>query len=329
MIDKFFMRAIRPEPGKDRVAIIFGAVALLFFVIIPFVVDINLSYIGYYLFIVFIFIIIGQGWNIVAGYAGQLSLGGHAFFGIGAYVTFIIWLHHLTHTFYYFDPVVMFLAGVVPVVVAIIVGIPLLARLRGDYFAFGTLGVGEIVIAIILQGGDITNGGGGLQVPSNVYTSMRPYYWIGLLLAVASTVAVYLITRSRLGLAMKAIREDETAAASHGVNVLKYKVIAFAISAFMAGVAGSLYSYYLFAIEPYSVMSLNWLIYPVLVCVLGGFGTVIGPVAGALFVGALFSYGSIFLKQTHPILTGVLIIAVMMFAPTGLMGLKDRFFSRG
>jgi branched-chain amino acid transport system permease protein len=329
MFDKFLRRAIRPEPGKDRVSIVFGAVVLVVLVLLPLFIDINLSYIGYFLFIVFIFVIIAQGWNVVAGYAGQLSLGGHAFFGLGAYVTFIIWLHHLTHTFYYFDPLVMFLAGLVPVVLAIIVGIPLLARLHGDYFAFGTLGVGEIVAAIILQGGNITNGGGGLQVPSSVYTSMAPYYWIGLALAVASTAAVFFLTRSRYGLAMKAIREDETAAASHGVNVLKYKVIAFAISAFMAGVAGSLYSYYLFSIEPDSVMSLNWLLYPVLVCVLGGFGTVIGPVAGALFVGALFSYGSIILKQTHPLLTGGLIIVIMLFAPTGLMGLKDRFLSRG
>ena len=157
---------------------------------------------------------------------------------------------------------------------------------------------------------------------------MKPYYWVGLSLAIFATALVFFIMRSRLGLALKAIREDETSAASHGIHVLKYKVFAFAVSAFLAGLAGNLYAYYLFHVNPSSVMNLNWIIYPILMVVLGGTGTIFGPVIGAFFVGALFAYGSIYLKSTHPILSGTLIILVMKFMPTGLIGLKDRFLSR-
>ena len=151
---------------------------------------------------------------------------------------------------------------------------------------------------------------------------------MGLALALFATFLVFFIMRSRMGLALRAIREDETSASSHGVVILRYKIISFALSAFLAGIAGSLYSYYLLAIDPYSVMSLNWIIYPILVCVLGGVGTIIGPIPGAFFVGALFAFGSIYLKQTHPILTGALIILVMNFAPSGLLGLRDRISFR-
>ena len=143
-----------------------------------------------------------------------------------------------------------------------------------------------------------------------------------------SETLLFFLTRSRKGLALRAIREDETSATTHGVNILRYKILSFALSAFLTGLAGSLYSYYLLAIDPYSVMSLNWVIYPILICVLGGYGTIIGPIPGAFFVGALFAFGSIYLKQTHPILTGALIILVMNFLPSGLVGLKDRFLLR-
>jgi len=315
--------------GNQRfIYIIIGALVIIAFATVPFYLDVDTSYFGYYLFIVFIYIILAQGFNLIAGYTGQLSLGGNAFFGLGAYTTFIIWLNDITHTGYYFDPVVMILSGLVPVVLAIIIGIPLLSRLHGDYFALGTLGVGQILTVLILQLTGITGGGNGLNVPSTVYTSMKPHYWVGFVLALFATALVFYITRSRIGLALRAIREDETSAASHGVHILRYKIIAFALSAFLTGIGGSLYSYYLFSIDPYSVMSFNWIIYPILVCVLGGHGTILGPVIGAFFVGAIFAFGSIFLKQMHPLLTGALIILVMKFAPGGLVGLKDKIFSR-
>jgi len=135
---------------------------------------------------------------------------------------------------------------------------------------------------------------------------------------------VYFLTRSRIGLALKAIREDEMSAASHGVHILKYKVLAFAIGSFIMGVCGSLFAYYLFIISPPAVMNLNWMFLPILICVLGGNGTIFGPIIGAFIVGLLFSYGDVYVGQIHPMLSGIIIILVMKFLPTGIMGLKDK-----
>jgi branched-chain amino acid transport system permease protein len=258
------MQRLESYITQDRryISIAIGFVVILFFAILPAFIDVEKSYWAYFLFLTFIYITVSQGWNLVAGYAGQISLGTHAFFGLGAYTMALIWLHDLTHTGYYFDPLLMILAGIVPVVLAIIIGIPLLSRLRGDSFAFGTLGVGFILTVVFTKLRTITGGADGLHIPSAVYSSMVPYYYSGLLLALFSIGAVYFITRSRIGLALRAVREDETSAASHGVPILWYKVFAFAAAAFLAGIAGSLWGYYLFHINPQSVMNLNWLFYP-------------------------------------------------------------------
>ncbi len=299
-------------------------VIILAFAVIPFVLDSESSYFVYFLFMAFTYVAMSQSWNLIAGYTGQISMGQHAFFGLGAYTTGLIWLHNLTHTGYYFDPVTMVLSGLVPVVLAIIIGIPLLSRLRGDYFALGTLGVGEITKAVFVKGGKFTGASDGLHLPSGVYTSMKPYYWTGLILAIFATVVVYLMTRSRTGLALRAIREDETSAASHGVHVLKYKILALCVSAFLCGLCGSLYGTYLFHINPDSVLKLDWTLYPILMVVIGGTGSILGPVIGAIFMTAVFSLADIYFPQVQPILAGVLIIIVMKFMPGGLIGLFQR-----
>lgn len=297
--------------------------ALLAFALVPLFIDVNTSYIAYFLFMFFLLVIIAQGWNLVAGYTGQISLAQNAFFGIGAYTTALIWSHDITKTGYYFDPVVMILSGLVPALLATIMGLVLLSRLRGDYFSFGTLGVGQIIYVIFLQVRGVTGGADGIRLPSTVFKSMFPYYYTGLLLALFATVLVYFIVRSRIGHALRAIREDEVSAASHGVNILKFKIIAFATGAFLAGLSGNLLTYYLFTINPDSVLNLNWLLYPILACVLGGNGTILGPVIGAFFVTVLFTYGGIYFPQFHPIVTGVLIIVVMKFMPSGIIGLRQ------
>jgi branched-chain amino acid transport system permease protein len=313
---------------KDKSAIILSIVVTAALACIPFVLDVDRSYLVFFLFLTFCYVILSQGWNLVAGYTGQVSMGQHAFFGLGAYTMGLNWVHNYTHTGYFFDPVTILLSGLVPVVLAIIIGIPLLSRLRGDYFALGTLGVGEIMKVFFVKGGEFTGASDGLHLPSTAFTSMAPYYWVGLLLAVLSTVAVYLLIRSRIGLALKAIREDEDAAASHGVHVLKYKIFAFSVGAFMAGVCGCLYGYYLFHINPDAVLKLNWTLYPILMCVMGGTGTILGPVIGAFFMTGVFTLADIYFVEINPVIAGVLIIAVMKFMPSGLIGLKDRLSSR-
>jgi branched-chain amino acid transport system permease protein len=308
---------------KNHKRVIFTALFILAFAVVPFIVDSEKSYLVYSLFLFFCYIIISQAWNLVAGYTGQISLGQHAFFGLGAYTTALIWLNNITKTGYYFDPVTMLLSGLVPAILAAIIGIPLLSRLRGDYFALGTLGMGEIIKVIFVKGGSITGASDGLHLPSSVYSSIRPYYWTGLFLAVFATLLVYFIIRSRTGLALRAIREDETSAAAHGIHVLKYKVLAFSIGAFLAGLCGSLYGIYLFHINPDSVLKLDWTLYPILMCVIGGTGTITGPLLGAFFMSTVFSVADIYFVQMHPVMAGILIILVMKFMPKGLIGLTQ------
>ena len=300
------------------------AVLMAVIIGLPFVLDTEASYFIYFLFLTFIYIALAQSWNLIAGYAGQISLGHHAFFSIGAYVMGMVWTHDLIGTGYYFDPLTMFLSGLGSAIFAVAIGIPLLSKLRGDYFALGTLGLGEILRVLFIKGGAFTGGAVGLMLPSRVYTSMMPYYFTGLLLALLSTAVTYVIVHSRIGLAIGAIREDEMAAAASGVHVLGYKVFAFAVGAFLAGLCGSLQGYYLFQINPEGFLNLNWTLYPILMCVLGGMGTLIGPVVGAVFLTAVFSAANIYLPTIHPIFTGTLIILVMLFLPEGVIRLKVR-----
>lgn len=277
------------------------------------------SYLMYVLFQAFLFLTLAQGWNLVAGYAGQISLGQHAFFGSGAYVTALLWNSGRGG---YFDPLTMLLSGFSAALLAVIIGIPLLSRLRGDYFALGTLGLGEILRIIVTQGGEITGGSSGLILPSGGYTSITIYYNYSLSLALLATLTVYLITKSKAGLALVAVRDSEIAAATNGIHILKYKVGAFALGAFFTGLCGNLQAYYLFQVTAPNFFSPNWTLYPVIICVLGGVGTVTGPIAGALVLTALFEVSKEWLPMVHPLLSGMLIIAVTLFLPGGILRTK-------
>jgi branched-chain amino acid transport system permease protein len=231
----------------------------------------------------------------------------------------------------------MVLSAIVPAMLAILIGIPLLSRLRGDYFSFGTLGMGMIISVIFLNGGRITGGSEGKLLikvmPEGVTFNLRTHYYVGLLVAIIATLVVYWMSNSRIGLALKAIREDEVSAASHGINVLKYKVISFAVAAALAGVAGSLYTYYLLHPMPMNVFAQTWLFLPILMTVLGGTGTLFGPWIGALVIYAIAWYGDQYFPGWHPVIVGVIIILVMLFMPSGIMGIGENInhmvFRRG
>lgn len=330
-IDDTDMKLLADAGGRRRRKLIWAslaALAVLFFATLPFYYDVHNGQFGVFFFNVFVYVIVAQGWNLVSGYTGQISLGQNAFFGVGAYTMALLWFNDVTKTGYYFDPVLMILAGVAPFILAVLVGVPLLSRLRGDYFAFGTLGMGMIVTVLFINGGMFTGGAEGRmlvpKMPEGVVFNLRTHYWVALLVAVLATLVVYFMTTSRIGLALRAIREDEVSAASHGVNVLKYKVMAFAVGAFMAGVAGSIYGYYLLQVTPSNVLTSNWLFLPILMVVLGGTGTILGPWLGAFVIYLISWYGDSFFAGYHPIISGVVIIAVMLFLPSGLMGLGQK-----
>jgi len=308
---------------QRRHAFIVTALLVLAFALVPFIPGAPDNYLFFYLFLVFVHIVISQGWNLVAGYTGQISLAQHAFFGIGGYATAVISTTLLADGNFYFNPWTMLASGVVAALFAAAIGAPLLSKLAGDYFALGTLGFGEIVRVALIKGGSVTGGSFGISMSSEPFETLVPHYWVGLLLAVLATAAVYAIARSRLGLALMAIREDPLAAAASGVDVLRFKVLAFAAGGFLAGIAGSLYAFYVFAVSPGGFLNLNWTLYPILMCVMGGNGTVLGPVLGAFVMTAVFSAANVWLPTAHPILSGALIILVMLFMPNGILKAKD------
>lgn len=307
---------IRLFVSKQKRGYSFGLILLIFFLIYPFLVNAETSYLVYFFYTTFIYIALAQGWNLVAGYAGQVSLGQHAFFGIGCYITAITWRAGWTG---YLDPLAMLMSGVGAALVAIVIGLPLLAKLRGDYFALGTLGLGEILRVVALRGGRFTEGAEGIGLPSSAYLSMSYYYYIALLVAVITLVSLWLIVRSNIGLALVAIREDETAAAANGINTLKYKILAFAVGAFVTGLCGSLDAYYSFHVHTGGAFNLNWIIIPMLMAILGGAGTFWGPILGAFILAAVFEVTNVWMPVLHPIFSAAFIVLVTLFLPDGLM----------
>ena len=293
---------------------------------VPVVLDPQTSYVVFFLFSAFIYVALTQAWNLVAGYTGQVSLGNHAFFGLGAYVIAIGWSRGLIG---YLDPFGMLMAGCAAALVGVVVGIPLLSKLRGDYFALGTLGLGEILRLIIIQGKATTAGPTGIFLPSSAFTSIVPYYLIALFLAILAIAITYYMVNSRIGLALVATRDDEAAAAAIGINILKFKVLAFAVAAFIMGLCGALQAYYICHVEPQGFFSLKWTLYPVLMCILGGAGTMSGPVVGAFFLTAAFEVAKYYLPEIHPIFSGLLIILVIIFLPNGLVRLRMRRIQGG
>jgi len=303
-------------PKAWRMWILLGL--LLFSVGFPLAVNVEESYAVTFLFQAFLFVTISQGWNLVAGYGGQVSLGQHAFLGVGAYATGIAWMKGWVG---FLDPLAFLLSALAPAVLALMVGFPLLSKLRGDYFALGTLGLGEIMRVVYTQGGRLTGGATGLLLPSSEYGTMTPYYYLALGLAVGSTLLTRAIIRSRIGLALVSIRDDELAAGSCGVSLLGYKLLAFAVGAAFAGLAGSLYAYNTFQIMPDDVFGLQWALLPVLMTIAGGVGTLSGPIVGSLMLAGLFQFTSIYLPRIHPLFSGAFIIILALWLPNGLMSL--------
>lgn len=254
-------------------------------------------------------IILALGLNLITGVTGQLSLGHAAFMSIGAFTSAIITLR----TGLPFS-INLLLSGLLTAVVAAIIGFPIL-RLTGDYLAICTLGFAEIVKVIFLNL-DITNRALGLSVP--VPRSALPMPIVVLLVAILTIIASALIYNSRLGRAFKAIRDDEIAAESMGVNVTRYKVQSFAIGSFMAGIGGSLYAHFISYINPSDFGFLKSVDILSMV-VLGGLGSIPGSVVGAAVLSAAPEFLR-FMSQYRMLVYGALLVFLMIFRPNGLFG---------
>jgi branched-chain amino acid transport system permease protein len=288
----------------------FNTAVVILLILVPFITT-RSDLITWFTFVL-LYISLSQGWNVIGGFTGQQNLGHAAFFGIGALIARYLWLHGLPL------PLALVAGGVGSGIFALIIGGPAF-RLKGIYFVIGTLVLAEILRIIfdtVLPRADV--------LPSkllNTY-SLVPRYYLSLVIAVVSAAAVYWVSRSKLGLGLMSIREDEDAAEASGVSTQKYKLVAFLISTFIAGLAGGVYGYYAAAAQPGYLFAPVWTFDAVIIVFVGGVGTIIGPVIGAIFFVLLQQILSLFLPGgMHLLVFGILFIIVVLYLPGGLVGI--------
>jgi branched-chain amino acid transport system permease protein len=266
--------------------------------------------------------ILASSWNMIGGYAGQISFGHAAFLGMGAYVTGILWSQLR------WDPLVTLpVAGLVAAGYAVLVGIPTL-RLRGPYFAIATIGVGEATRLFFVNFDDIfgvtlTKGVTGISLPS--YDPVIVHYATVVVFVLVMLTTMW-IRAGRFGLGLFAINMDRDAAETAGVPTARLQVLALAVSAFFAATAGSLYAARQQFLDPSSMFGFDKSIALVLMPVVGGLGTVWGPVFGAILYSAVQDRISSIVNNPYlpALIYGVLLVLIVMFEPRGIAGLLGR-----
>ena len=284
--------------------------------------------------ITFMFAMCGVAWNVMGGYAGMFSFGQVAFFGIGAYTSsFLVLTFHLS-------PWIGLVAGgVLSSLLAALIGYPC-SKLRGHYFAIASIAFAEIV-RIVFNNWKMVGAAEGLTLPMvkeslvhfMFHSSKLPYYYIMLLFLLLAVAVCYWVSTSKMGYYFRAIKESHEIAEVLGVNVVRYRLFAIMISAFLTSMAGTFYAQYILYIDPESVMILAVSVQIVLVAMLGGASTVLGPVVGATILIPLSEYSRAWLgyKGTGAdmILYGTLITVIAMYQPAGVWGAITNLMRRG
>lgn len=265
-------------------------------------------------FLIALGISMGQSWNILGGFAGQTSLGHAAFFGIGAIVARVLWLHG-TPFFLAF-----LVGGVAAAAFALIIGAPTF-RLRGAYFAIGTLAVAEVMRITVGQNQPYISTIPGTMI-ANYNLPLR--YWVALALAVATCVAAYMLLRSRWSLGILGVREDQEAAQASGVHVLRHKLIAFGISALFMGFAGAVFAFKQISYYPEAPFLATFTFEALMIAYIGGVGTIAGPVIGGIFFVAVRERLAANLTDLHQVIFGVLFVLVVLLLPGGLLEIWER-----
>jgi branched-chain amino acid transport system permease protein len=281
---------------------------------------------------IFMFVALASAWNLIGGYAGYACFGQVGFFGLGGYATAVLMTHG--HTLFWLAlPASALLAGAF----AALVGFPLL-RLKGHYFAVATLGVAEGLREVVINLPELTGGGAGITIPTAGPNAATPwlgndgFYVLFLLLAAATVAIVGSVANARSGFALRAINQDEDAAAAVGINTTRTKTLAFAASAALTAAVGSAYAFQQVTIFPERLFDVHLTVMMVIMVVLGGAGTVLGPVVGAV----TFSFAAEWLRSefpsAHAFVLGALIVLAVILLPQGFTnfvsdGLRERRFS--
>lgn len=260
--------------------------------------------------------ILAMAWNLVAGFGGQFSLGHSIFVGVGGYATAVI----LT----YFDLpllVVILLASLISAVIGVLLAFPLL-RLRGPYLSIGSLGMALAATGFMLNW-DFTKASQSYPLPSSALVDLAELFKITVVVAVIALLIIIGLVRSPLGLRLVALRDDENGAASLGVYRLRTLVPVWALSGLLTGVMGSLTAMQNGNLTPVSAFSLQFVLDAAIICVIGGLGTLSGPLLGAVLVFYLRQYSADFADWSI-LIEAVVVILVVRFFPGGIVGLASR-----
>lgn len=293
------------------------ALPLIFSTIVLFIVPLltKKSDVLSLLFLIFLFVTLSQSWNILGGYTGQVNLGHAAFFGLGALITRFLWLSGF--------PIIItiLIGGISTLAFALLIGLPAF-RLRGAYFVIGMLALSEVMRIIVATALPTVSSMPGKYIATY---SLVPRYYLGLALAVITVAIVFVLSRSKPGLAMVAIREDEDTAEASGVNAFKYKLLALTLSSFIAGLAGGAFAFFHVSYYPEHPFSVHWTFDALFIAYIGGIGTVIGPIIGTVFyIGLRELFPYLFPQNLHTIVFGLLFILVILLMPRGLVELPKK-----
>lgn len=288
----------------------------LAFIIILFALPFLIS--GYWLRVLtqtFLFAAIATGSNVIIGYTGYPAFGNIAFFGVGAYVTGVL----TTKYGMSFIATLPFCA-LSGIIIATLLGIPIL-RLKGHYFAIATVGVMETIKELVDNMTELTGGGLGLTLPimqgepEYIY---KFFYFIMLACLLFAVLVSFIVSKIKQGYALRAIRVDEDAASVMGINAPLYKTFAWAVSAAIVGVAGGIYAYWLSYIDPHTVFVGTYAVKMFAMILLGGAGTVFGPMFGAFILELISEVVWSKFIAIHGMVLGLLIIFIILFLPKGL-----------
>lgn len=296
--------------GSPRAAAIVAALFVL-------AIAVPLAHNGYYENLgrtILMFATMALGWNLLGGYTGYVSFGNVVYFGIGAYASATLSDRGIPNVWLAI-PVAMLLAALV----ATLFGLAIL-RLRGHYFGVATLGI-ALAVQELIANTDALGGGSGLTLRQAEWFSQ--YYYAMWLVCAVAFAATWVIARSKFGYALVAIRENEDAAAVLGVNATFYKIAAWAISAAMAASAGAVFAFANGFIDPPTAFAVDDNVFPIVMAILGGVGTVAGPVVGALILTAINETLWSHFPQVHTLFFGAVVVVVVLFLPRGLLYLAN------
>jgi branched-chain amino acid transport system permease protein len=265
-----------------------------------------------------VFLVLSQGINVIYGFTGYLPFGYVGFFGAGAYGFSLLVLHAHAH------PLAALAAGAVAALILGVILTPLL-RLEGAYFAIASLAASEAVAQIISNPNltEITQGPYGIRL-SGVYAPRFAYGMAVTILAFTLAVVIYL-RNSRFGLALQAIRENPISAGMAGVNVVRARVIAWLLSALIAGLIGAVYAWYISVFYPETVFDLGMSIFAIVFALFGGTATIIGPLGGVAILYGVYNGIGIVAPQYFQLIYGALIMGLVLFLPNGILSLLKRW----